>query len=222
MNLALQKLNAARDEVKVTVVSKGHPGILGIGAQEATVEVKLNDSPLTADISELQLAKQVVEELLHKLEIEAEVEIRNPDTTLDDEGAAPLIVDIEGEDLGALIGRHGQAMAALQYLTQVIINKRTASRRRVVIDINGYRARRTNTLCKMATDAAERVTLSRHPFSLPPMSAYERRMVHLTLANSSSVTTHSVGTGNERHVIISPKGGTGRIDIPKRKRQGGL
>lgn len=215
VNQALQKLGASRDEARITIINKGHPGILGLGSQEAIIEVELIREQERAN-----LAKGVLEDLLQLLGVEAEVYLREPDPDSYDNEEAPIILDIEGEDLGPLIGRHGKAMAALQYLTQIIVAQRADAWQRIIIDINGYQARRTNKLNKIATDTAERVKLTQRPFSLPPMPAHERRAIHLALADNPAVSTYSIGSGRERHVVISPRKGKEHHDINKR-RQGG-
>jgi spoIIIJ-associated protein len=116
------------------------------------------------------------------------------------------VLDIEGEeDLGLLIGRRGSTLAALQYLVNVMVTRKTQSRVLVTIDAEHYHRRREETLRNLAHRMADRVRHSRRPVTLEPMPAAERRIIHLALADDQSVTTGSVGRGDERKVVIRPQ-----------------
>jgi spoIIIJ-associated protein len=123
----------------------------------------------------------------------------------ENETAAPLGFNIKGEDLGILIGRRGQTLAALQYIVRIIVGRLTKTWAPIVIDVEGYKQRRYQALEAFAKQMAERVKAKGAPFTLEPMPAYERRIIHLTLANNPDVTTESVGQGETRKVVIKPK-----------------
>ena len=107
--------------------------------------------------------------------------------------------------MGILIGRHGDTLAALQFLLGLLVSRQAERRVRVTVDIEGYRERRARLLRDMALRAAERVTRYRQPIFLDPMIPSERRIVHLTLQDHPAVATHSIGEGDSRRVVVSPK-----------------
>ena len=193
---ALDKLGVPRDQVDVTILNEGRPGILGMGAESAMVRVRtLATVSNEGDLAEV--AKDVLETLLARMGIDASV--AQVDTS-------PITLNIEGDDLGILIGRRGQTLACLQYIVRLIVSHRTKRWSPIVIDVEGYKERRYQALQALAYRMAERVKVKRMPFALEPMSAYERRIVHLALADHRDVTTQSIGEGEARKVVIMPKG----------------
>lgn len=123
----------------------------------------------------------------------------------------PIIFDIEGEELGLLIGRRGQTLACLQYVIRLIIAHQIEAPPLVVIDVNGYKQRRYQTLQTLAEHMAETVAASGEPFTMEPMPAYERRIIHIALVNHPQVTSESTGFGEARKVVIRPKDETGPL-----------
>ena len=115
-----------------------------------------------------------------------------------------LYFDIQGDDLGILIGRRGLTLSALQYLVRLMVSHRLKMRLPIYIDVESYRERRNEKLEILAQRLASQVRSRRETFTMRPMSAYERRNIHLTLAEQSGVTTQSIGTGEGRRVVISP------------------
>ena len=163
-----------------------------------------------------EIARDVLEKLLDLMEIQAEVvpvTEAPPDEPSEEEAppgnqaetVGPISFDIEGEDLGILIGRRGQTLASLQYLVRLIVGQQTKVWLPIVIDIEGYKKRRYESLQALASRMAEQVKIRRMPFALEPMPAFERRIVHLTLADHPDVTTQSSGEGESRRVVIIPK-----------------
>jgi len=151
-------------------------------------------------------AKIILEDLLKRLEVEGTVVISTEDVITDEpEEANPVTLDIEGEDLGILIGRRGQTLASLQYVVRLINTKKTGSYVPIIIDVEGYRKRRDASLRALALRIAEQVKAKSTPFKMEPMPAYERRVVHLALANNPDVVTSSTGEGELRRVVISLK-----------------
>ncbi|MFC1935119.1 protein jag, partial [Chloroflexota bacterium] len=124
------------------------------------------------------------------------------------EGAEDCItLDISGDDLGILIGRQGQTLVSLQYLVRLIVYQRMQTRLPIIVDVEGYKRRRCETLRALAWRVAEQVSVRRMPFALEPMSAFDRRIIHLALADHTDVTTESTGIGEMRKVVVLPKDG---------------
>jgi spoIIIJ-associated protein len=162
------------------------------------------------DSEEVQAAESFLGDLLRLMDLDCDVAVREPETAADGLGRASAVLDIEGEDLGLLIGRRGATLSALQYLVNVLVTRKLDSRVLVTVDVEHYHRRREETLQNLARRMADRVRASRRPFTLEPMPANERRIIHLALADNANVTTGSVGVGEDRKVVIRPKGSGGR------------
>lgn len=172
------------------------------------------DEPIAVDASpqaELSLdaivAQRVLSSLLAKMRITTQVEARLMDLLSDqDRQEGPtLVLNIQGGDLGGLIGRRGETLEDLQYLTRLLVAKELGRYINLVLDVEGYKSHREQMLQQLAQRMAERVTTSHKPTSLEPMPANERRIIHLTLRDHPHVRTESVGTGENRKVTILPK-----------------
>ncbi len=152
------------------------------------------------------VAKEIVSELLAKMGFEAEVYVTdNPSTVpLSDEEPPTIFIDVMGRDLGFLIGRRGDHLAQLQYMVNLLSNKRIGDWTRVIIDVEGYRARREEALVGLAERVARQVARSHRSIMLEPMPANERRIVHLTLRGNPEVTTESTGEGGNRRITVHP------------------
>ncbi|MFC1951435.1 RNA-binding cell elongation regulator Jag/EloR [Chloroflexota bacterium] len=203
---ALEQLGVSREEVKVTIVKEGRHGVLGMGAEEAMVRVTslLPASKEKADMAEI--ARTVVEALLIKLGVVASIVPYVPLFSGEgDEASTSIAFDIRSDDLGILIGWHGQTLSSLQYILKLIVAKQTGTWPSVSIDVGGYKQRRGEALQALAWRMAGQVEVKGEPFALEPMPAYERRIVHLTLVDHPDVTTHSVGEGEARKVVIEPQ-----------------
>ena len=159
------------------------------------------------DEAEEQVAKEIVRELLAQMGIAADVvAVDNPSTmALDAEDPPTIFIEILGQDLGMLIGRRGDHLSQLQYLVNLIANRRLESWTRVVVDVEGYRTRREESLIGLAERIGRQVARSRRPIVLEPMPPNERRIVHLTLRSNPDVTTESSGEGNMRRVTVQPR-----------------
>ncbi len=164
-------------------------------------------NPDRIDEAEEQIAKEIVRELLTQMGIEAEVvAVDNPSTMpLDAEDPPTIFIDVLGPDLGMLIGRRGDHLSQLQYLVNLIANRRLETWTRVVIDVEGYRTRREESLVGLAERIGRQVSRSRRPIVLEPMPPNERRIVHLTLRGNPDVSTESSGEGNMRRVTVHPR-----------------
>lgn len=148
------------------------------------------------------LAQQVLEKLLQGMGIRSQVVIRR------DVGSAEgpdFVLDIIGADLGILIGRRGETLRDLEYLTRLIVAQKVNRNLRFIVDVEGYRARRERMLRELAKRMAERVRQNRQPITLEAMPPHERRIVHLTLRDHPTVRTQSIGEGDHRRVMILPK-----------------
>jgi len=155
------------------------------------------------DIAET--AKGVIERLLTAMGVAASVVPYAQPFVEEEAATAPIAFDIKGDDLGILIGRRGQTLSCLQYIVRLIVSHQTKVGVPITIDVEGYKQRRYESLRALAQRLAEQVSVSKAPFTLEPMPAYERRIIHLTLAGHPDVATHSIGVGEARKVVIVPK-----------------
>jgi spoIIIJ-associated protein len=222
---ALAQLGLSRDEVTVVVVKEGRGGILGLGAEDAVIRVTpvnvtpvnvtpvnpppMSPAPLTAPSGgeAERIARETLSELLGLLGVLGKVE-SEPAPVVADEGeggVTPVALNVAGEDLGILIGRRGQTLAALQYVVRLVVSRRVDRWVPIVIDVEGYKERRARALETFALEMADRVVSRGTPFTMEPMPPYERRIIHMVLANHARVATESVGQGEERKVVIRPK-----------------
>jgi spoIIIJ-associated protein len=144
-----------------------------------------------------RIAQDILETLLRQMDLRARVSIRTIGN--------PIVLDVETENGGLLIGRHGDTLGALQYIVNVLVGKRTRRWTKVVVDVERWRERREETLRALALRQAERVRQQRRPIALDPMPANERRIIHLALQGHRDVDTHSEGEEPNRRLIITPK-----------------
>ena len=153
------------------------------------------------------VAQRVLAALLAKMRITTQVEARLMDLLSDQDrqDGPTLVLNIQGGELGGLIGRRGETLEDLQYLTRLLVAKELGRYINLVIDVEGYKSHREQMLQQLAQRMAERVTTSHKPASLEPMPANERRIIHLTLRDHPHVRTESVGAGESRKVTIVPK-----------------
>jgi len=201
---ALVELGVSREEVKVTVLKESKHGVLGLGAEEARIRVEpLMPAPEEGDIADT--ARDVLEALLSMMGVAASV-VSPARSSVEGEATAPITFDIEGDNLGILIGRRGQTLSCLQYIVRLIVGRQSEAWVPIIVDVEGYKQRRYEALQALAWRIAEQVKAEGKPFTLEPMSAYERRIIHLALAEHSDVTTESIGEGEARKVVILPKG----------------
>lgn len=212
IELALVRLGKSRDEVQVSVLSEGSRGILGIGHEEARIlvsplqfeeDMAEDDAQPTSEEARA-VAVEVLQTLLEGMRIAAAVELVAPPA---EEGDRPVAayLNISGDDLGILIGRRGETLSSLQFITNLIVSRKLRKWTRVQIDVGGYRTRRQETLRGLAQRMADRVSESRQPMPLEAMPAYERRIIHMALQDDPRVTTESFGEGDNRKVVILPK-----------------
>ncbi|MBA2758515.1 MAG: KH domain-containing protein, partial [Chloroflexia bacterium] len=160
------------------------------------------------DADDERIAKQAVRDLLDRMGIQADVmAVDNPSTVpLDGEDPPTIFIDIIGSDLGMLIGRRGEHLSHIQYLVNLLVNRKLSTWSRVILDVEGYRSRREEALVGLAERVARQVAHSKRPMELEPMPPNERRVIHLTLRSHPEVETQSSGEGNQRHITIQPRG----------------
>ena len=189
---ALVKLGTTSDRIEYEIVEKGNNGFLGIGRKAAVIKVRKKYS-VNDDIKDF--LNKVFEAMDLKVEIVMTAE----------ENSNVINVDLKGDDMGVLIGKRGQTLDSLQYLTNLAVNKNAESFVKVKIDTEDYRKRRRETLENLANNIAYKVKRTKRPVSLEPMNPYERRVIHSTLKNHKFVTTHSEGDEPYRHVVVTLK-----------------
>lgn len=195
VNEGLEKLGATREDVEVTVLEEGSKGLFGIlGSRQAKVRLEL----IINAKYKSQVAKNYLQEILRLMNVEADIHI-----DVSDEENVRLAM--YGENLGLLIGRRGQTLDALQYLVSMVANREGGKWVRIIIDIEGYRSRRENTLKSLAQRLAARAVDSGRRVVLDPMTPLERRIIHTELSENPDVETHSEGREPYRRVIIVPK-----------------
>jgi spoIIIJ-associated protein len=149
--------------------------------------------------------KELLQGLLDRMNLRARVEVLEQGDAEADEGERVKVLNIVGEDLGALIGRQNEVLSALELITRLMVNQSVHGRCDFIVDVNGYRAKRAESLRKLALRMAEQVVETGRTAALEPMPPAERRIIHLALRDHPKVTTQSVGEGDRRKVTIVPK-----------------
>ena len=187
---ALIKLGATSDQIEYEVVEKGSTGFLGIGSKAAVIKVRKKCS--TEDVIREFLGK-----VFDAMELEVEIQITNSENNYS--------VELKGDEMGVLIGKRGQTLDSLQYLTNLEVNKNSDEYVKVKIDTEDYRKRRKETLENLAKNIAYKVKRTKRPVSLEPMNPFERRVIHSALQNDKFVTTHSEGEERYRHGVVTLK-----------------
>lgn len=189
--LALKELNAKEEDVHIEIIEKGSKGILGIiGGKEAKVKVALKDN-------KGEEAGRCLSQILDKMNINYEIEIK--------EESDSIFLEIKGSDVGAVIGRRGETLNAIQYLVSLMINKKGKNFKRVFIDAGNYKQKRKETLIDLAKRMANKVVKNKKGIVLEPMNPYERRIIHAYLQSDNNVETSSEGQEPYRKVVIKPK-----------------
>jgi spoIIIJ-associated protein len=203
----LEKLQPGIDKasVRFQVVSEGERGLLGVGYAPARVVASVDaapaaEAPPAEPVDESEQAaevREVVERILEGIGVHARIELEETDDT--------LTATVVGRELGLAIGKHGQTIDAIQYLANAAVWRgRGDERKAVVVDAAGYRARRSATLEALAKRSAERAISSTRSVELDPMTAVERKVVHLCLKDVEGVVTRSEGTEPNRFVVVDP------------------
>jgi spoIIIJ-associated protein len=202
---ALGELGLSEQEVDVEVVQEPRSGVFGVGAQDAIVVVRSRSKPAEhfgeEDLDEqAEIAAEFLEGVLERMGITATVEPAFEDGTMYVDVIGP---EPDDEDMGLLIGRHGQTLEAIQELTRVVIGQRTGLPSRVVIDVEDYRKRQIDRLSVRVREIALRVSRTGRSETLEPMNPFLRKMVHTAVAGVDGVDSASEGEGADRRVVIS-------------------
>jgi spoIIIJ-associated protein len=173
-------------------MEKGSNGFLGLGSKKATIKARKKYS---VEDSVREFLTSVFSAM--NLEVEIIIKIDEEDKLID--------VDLKGDDMGILIGKRGQTLDSLQYLTNLAVNKSSENYYRVKVDTEDYRKRRKETLENLAKNIAYKVKRTKRSVALEPMNPFERRVIHSALQNDKFVTTHSEGEEPYRHVVVTLK-----------------
>jgi len=189
--LALQDLGVSREDVEIDVLEEPSKGILGlIGVKPARVKVVFKER-------HSRKAENLIKDITRAMQLEVEMKTK--------ESEKAIFIELKGPELGILIGRRGETLEALQYLVNLSVNKNQEARKKVTIDIEGYRKRREETLQKLARKLADKAKLKGRNIVLEPMSPQERRIIHTALQGRNDIYTFSEGEEPYRKIIISPK-----------------
>ncbi len=193
---ALRQLNLQRDEVSIEIVERAKSGFLRIGASPAVVKViyEVPDKASNGDVEEK--AREFLEGLLTRMGISADIGMKTRD-----DGA--ITIELSGAGMGAIIGRRGETLDAIQHLTNYAVNRGTDERTHISIDAENYRSKREESLEHLAEKMAAKALKYRRSMALEPMNSYERHVIHTALQNYEGVTTCSTGVEPNRRVVIS-------------------
>lgn len=203
---ALAELGMDRDDVSVTVVERAKSGFLGIGASPAVVRVEYEapDEPTVEEAKPTAEApaqdypeiRAFLTGLLERMGTKADIEI----TARDSKG---IVVNLSGPNMGAVIGRRGETLDAIQHLTNYVVNRGSDKHMHISVDAESYRAKREESLVRLAEKMAAKVIKYKRSMALEPMNSYERHIIHTALQDYEGVTTSSTGTEPNRRVVVS-------------------
>lgn len=193
ISAALSELKLSEEDVDIEIIEEGNKGIFGlIGSKVARIKATVKELESRGDI-----ASDFLYTILSNMGVEADISV-----TEDEES---IVVDVNGDDIGIIIGRRGETMDSLQYLTSLVINKGYEDYKRVILNVENYRQKREETLVKLANRLADKVVKYKKPVTLEPMNPYERRIIHSTLQGHKYVETYSTGEEPKRKVVITLK-----------------
>ena len=188
---ALKELNTTKEKTEIQVVDEGKKGFLGLfGSRPAIVKVTVKHDPLAE-------AKRFIENVAEKMGAEVHVHYKQ-------EGRL-VTFELSGEKIAMLIGKRGQTLNSLQYLTQLVANKNSSQYLTIMLDAEDYRNRRNEALTNLAEKMANKAIYTKKEVSLEPMPSFERKAIHTALMNNKKVKTYSAGTEPHRHIVIAPK-----------------
>ena len=213
---ACQDLVVTSDKLEYEVIEKGSAGILGFGSKNAIIKARIKENIIDNKIEKTEIKERENKE--DKVVSESNLTpARDPKEFLADVFKAmdmeveiisiqkgnEISIELAGPDMGVLIGKRGQTLDSLQYLTSLVVNKGTSEYIRVKVDTENYRKRRKDTLENLAKNLAYKVKRTKKSVSLEPMNPYERRVIHSALQNDKYVSTHSEGEEPYRRVVIT-------------------
>ncbi|MEG0874958.1 MAG: RNA-binding cell elongation regulator Jag/EloR [Clostridiales bacterium] len=187
---ALAELGVDRENTEIEIVEQPTKGIFGFGAKDALVRVTVKENPTATAI-------EFLNNIFEKFELTIDIKVKN--------GEEFTTLDLVGENLGILIGRRGETLDALQYLTNLTVSRKYQERHKFILDAENYRGKREETLERLAKKLADKVLDTGRSLSLEPMSPYERRIIHTVLQDYPGVRTFSEGEEPYRKVVITKK-----------------
>lgn len=190
VDVAVAELGCSREDANIEIIAMPSKGILGFGAKPAIVRVSVEDKATA-------YAMDFLSTIFKKFDIDVKINVT--------EGEEFITLDLIGKDLGILIGRRGETLDALQYLTNLTVARHFEERCKIILDVEGYRSKREESLARLAKKLADRVKESGKNMSLEPMSPYERRIIHTVLQSDDQVRTFSEGEEPYRKVVIAKK-----------------
>ena len=220
INAALRELGMDRDDVSVEIIERAKSGFLGIGASPAVVRVsyeapdevpaevpaapKTDEVPAAAPADEAVIdeceeyaeIRKFLTGLLERMGVKANIEISARDN-------GGVNVNLTGSGMGAIIGRRGETLDAIQHLTNYVINRGSDKHTHISVDAEAYRSKREESLTKLAEKMAEKAIKYKRSMALEPMNSYERHVIHSALQNYEGVTTSSTGVEPNRRVVVS-------------------
>ncbi|SFL74635.1 spoIIIJ-associated protein [Gracilibacillus orientalis] len=203
---ALRQLNIIEDQAKIEVIDEGKKGLFGLfGSKPAIVKVAKDDQPVEdVPVKEQQPEEDPVEKILKYVEtIIAEFHV---DVKVDAEVNQNVVtLQLSGEKIALLIGKRGQTLNAIQYLAQLAMHQYADKYYTVIVDAEGYRERRQETLISLAERLADRASQTKKDVRIEPMPSFERKVIHTALQKRTDVETDSKGTDPNRYVVIKPK-----------------
>ncbi len=189
---ACQKFSVTSDKLEYEVIEEGSAGFLGIGSRAAVIKARVKSSIQDT-------ARSFLQDVFEAMGLTVVVDMKY------DEIDHFMDIDLKGDEMGVLIGKRGQTLDSLQYLTSLVVNKDAENYIRVKVDTENYRKRRKDTLENLAKNIAFKVKRTKRPVSLEPMNPYERRIIHSALQNDRYVVTHSEGDEPFRRVVVTLK-----------------
>ena len=214
INAALKELGMDRDDVSVEIIERAKSGFLGIGASPAVVRVSYEVAdeavtPVVEEVVEPAVEVEVVDEcedyaairrflngLLDRMGVEADIQI----SPRANDG---INVSLSGNGMGAIIGRRGETLDAIQHLTNYVVNRGSEKHLHISVDAECYRSKREESLTRLAEKMAEKAIKYKRSMALEPMNSYERHVIHTALQNYEGVTTSSTGVEPNRRVVVS-------------------
>ncbi len=211
---ACQKLTVTSDRLDYEVIEKGTNGFLGFAAKPAVIKARVKEENAEEAVDTVESApvekktvststatnvshdpKEFLSQVFKAMDMEVQIDVENTEEGIN--------IELSGPDMGVLIGKRGQTLDSLQYLTSLVVNKNSSGYTRVKVDTENYRVRRKETLENLAKNLAYKVKRTKRPVTLEPMNPYERRVIHSALQSDKYVSTHSEGEEPYRRVVIT-------------------
>ena len=188
---ALAQLQITEDRADISIVDEGKKGIFGIfGARPAVVKVSVIKDPI-------EEAERFLLDVSEKMGAPATINV--------EKNGKQVKFILSGEKIALLIGKRGQTLNSLQFLTQLVINRFSGQYLNVMVDAEHYRERRNDTLIQLAQRLAQKAVQTKKEVSLEPMPSYERKIIHTALVENKKIKTYSSGEDPHRHIVIAPK-----------------